>query len=151
MTERIPYFAYGSNISKAQMSERIPGSHDVGIGYLPNFQLVFNRHGTYRSGGVASVIPEMNAQVFGYIYMLTSQQLAVMDEIEHPDAYERKTIRVFQMDRNHAIESEIECQTYFSFPTGSYAPSVSYIQLIISSAIERGLPKKYIEMLELYG
>ncbi|HEY6798412.1 MAG TPA: gamma-glutamylcyclotransferase family protein, partial [Kineosporiaceae bacterium] len=49
------YFAYGSNMDQAQMTQRCPSARLLGPATLPDHRLVFNRSGTYRPGRVANL------------------------------------------------------------------------------------------------
>ncbi len=139
------YFSYGSNMSERQMSERIGKTEFVGIGYLSDYRLVFNRKGSYRPGGVASVIKTKGSQVFGTIWNVPAAKLVEMDEFEDPNAYVRKTENVIGSDGK-----EYSCQMYISIPQGDIAPDPTYLELVIASAEEVGLPPKYVEELKKF-
>ena len=65
------YFAYGSNLSKKQMSERCPDSKPMFIATLPNHQMVFAGWSRKWRGGVASLKTFRGAKVPGAIYEVT--------------------------------------------------------------------------------
>ncbi len=79
LTSRVYYFAYGSNMSAKQMQERVPSAQKVGIGFLDNFALVFNRKGTYRDGGVASIVDAAHRKVWGVIWSVAKSEMEALD------------------------------------------------------------------------
>lgn len=135
------YFAYGSNMDTEQMISRCPSATKLLRGYLINYDLAFNRKGSYRSGGVASVVSRQGRKVHGVIYQISEADLEEMDRIEDPDAYYRETLSVW-VDQ---IQS-IDCQVYISYPQGGdFTPDPDYLELIIRSAKTAQLPKSYIQ------
>jgi len=143
------YFAYGSNMSAAQMAVRCPGATRYGIGRLDSHRLVFNREGTRRPGGVASVefLPSGGDAVYGVVWSMREQELRMLDEIEDPSAYRRITGLV-TLANGETIASEI----YVAIPTAAHIPpDPEYLGLIISSARAAGLPDSYIRSLESFS
>ncbi|MFE3545597.1 gamma-glutamylcyclotransferase family protein [Nocardia sp. NPDC059177] len=142
------YFAYGSNMSAAQMRRRCPGATLRGIGTLERFRLAFNRTGSYRPGAVASVEPsaEPSSQVIGLVWEMSDHDLREMDAIEDPEAYLRIAVPVRTME--HGIEY---CWAYISYPDerGS-APDREYVQILIDGALEAQLPPDYISELKAW-
>lgn len=137
------YFAYGSNMDTDQMKDRSPSAEKVGIGILKNYSLVFNRKGTYRKGGVASVEDSKDNNVYGVIWKLNSEDLLKLDITEDPNAYERELYSVYTMDgKVH------NCYVYVAFPQGDIKPDPEYLDKIINAAISAELPSSYIEYLK---
>ncbi|KAJ6444710.1 AIG2-like family protein [Purpureocillium lavendulum] len=95
----ILYFAYGSNLSTAQMRQRCPFSTPVGLGFLEGWRWIINER------GYANVVPmesspspsdggsggsNRKAGVYGLLYLLPPQDEARLDGYEGvPWAYER--------------------------------------------------------------
>lgn len=144
-TKKEYYFSYGSNMSQRQMSDRVKNAEMTGVAYLENYKLVFNRKGSYRPGGVASVEASDGNRVYGTIWKMPMTQLIEMDEHEDPKAYVRETKTVIGLDGE-----EKDCYLYLSIPQGSIEPDPHYLELIISSANEAGLPTEYMEYLESF-
>lgn len=143
---QILYFAYGSNMSVAQMTKRCPSAAMVGLGRLPGFELVFNRKGSYRPGAVASIEPkrDQTAIVHGVVWRISTEDLEELDRIEDPTAYYRRTLPIQLKD-----DGEVECEVYISFPnTTDLPPDPEYLTLIVTAAKEVGLPQPYIKGLE---
>ncbi|PRP79917.1 hypothetical protein PROFUN_12406 [Planoprotostelium fungivorum] len=80
------YFAYGSNLSLFQMSQRCPSSTFVGVAHLPNFRWHINER------GYASVTPSALHSVYGMVYNLTTEDEASLDVFENvPRSYTKET------------------------------------------------------------
>lgn len=142
------YFAYGSNMSTVQMYSRCPGAVREGVGWLDGYTLVFNRKGSYRAGGVASIEREAvaNARVYGVVWRVSDQDMARLDQIEDPQAYHRETLAIDLEDGR-----TVACETYISYPQcGALIPDEEYLSLIIDSAMSSGLPDAYISKLKAF-
>jgi len=137
------YFAYGSNMKQAQMTERAKSAKVLKVGFLPDHRLVFNREGSYRPGGVASVEPESESRVYGVIYRMSGIDFAALDETEDPKAYRRTTKEVLGIDGSRYM-----CHVYEAIPTGQLEPDPQYLETLISAAQEADLPPEYIQELE---
>lgn len=136
------YFAYGSNMKTAQLQHRIASAERVAIAHLNDYKLVFNRRGSYRPGGVASIKPYESSIVYGIVWKLSKAAFEKMDHIEDPSAYERVRINVETHDGR-----TLQCQTYIAFPEGYFPPSATYLNIIREGAREHGLPASYIRAL----
>ncbi|WP_336086076.1 gamma-glutamylcyclotransferase family protein [Nocardia sp. SSK8] len=142
------YFAYGSNMSAAQMQRRCPSASLRGTGTLERFRLAFNRTGSYRPGAVASVepSPEPSSQVIGLVWEISDSDLREMDAIEDPEAYLRIAVPVHT--EQHGTEY---CWAYISYPDNrGSAPDQEYVQILIDGAVEAQLPGDYISELRAW-
>lgn len=89
------YFAYGSNMDRAQMRSRCPDSRHVGWGYLNDHRLEYVGHSQRWGGGVATVVPHRGERVPGYLYFVTPSDLASLDRYEGtPRIYRRMVVKV---------------------------------------------------------
>ena len=137
------YFAYGSNLHMRQFKRRCPGSTVAGRARLADHRLAFTRYDTKRKGGVADIVPEPGAEVWGALYEIDGSDLAALDAYENvPRSYRRETVTV--VDDAGALREVI---VYIANQTGHFAPSKQYLGLIVDSAIEHGLPDEYVESL----
>ncbi|PZF77045.1 hypothetical protein DK847_11415 [Aestuariivirga litoralis] len=146
------YFAYGSNMSRRQMRARCPDHECLGKAVLKDHALCFPRHSTYRNCGVAGLVEQPGAEVWGVVYRLHDRDLAALDRREGYDPampadanrYNRQAVRVL-MDGN-----ELDCLTYFARPEpGEHIPSVAYLATILEGAEENGLPADYVAGLKV--
>ena len=76
------YFAYGSNMDCAQIRTRCPSASFIGIAKLPNHKIAFTRKSTRRGCGVADVVRQDGAGVWGVVYEITDSDLAQLDKDE---------------------------------------------------------------------
>ncbi len=138
------YFAYGSNLKLRQFQRRCPGSTVVGRARLPGYRLAFTRYATKRKGGVADIVAEEDAEVWGVLYDVDDEGMASLDAFEGvPRAYRRETVRVTD---DEGVEREAE--TYVANKTGEFAPGREYLDLIVTGGREHGLPDEYIRSVE---
>ncbi|KAM0666420.1 hypothetical protein ACQRIT_005179 [Beauveria bassiana] len=91
------YFAYGSNLSTAQMRARCPLSTAIGLGFLPRWRWIIN------SRGYANILPPSSPPssssssstttddgVYGLLYLLPPRDEESLDRFEGvPHAYEK--------------------------------------------------------------
>ena len=145
------YFAYGSNMSLAQMRTRCPESAAIGTGWLADHALVFPRYSTRRQSGAAGIAPRPGATVWGVIYATTEADLARLDVFEgfradRPAAennYNRAMVLVARQNRE-----PLACVTYIARPEAEHVPpSLDYLQTILTGAIENALPEAYVQAL----
>lgn len=138
------YFAYGSNLDLRQFRRRCPGHDVVGRARLLGYRLAFTRYSTKRKGGVADVVPEEGAVVWGALYDVDEASIPALDEFEGaPRAYRRETLRVIDDSGE-----EREAIVYIANRTGVFEPSAAYLELIVRGAREHGLPEEYIRSIE---
>ena len=90
MSKTITYFAYGSNLSGAQMKARCPGARTAGRAALLGYRIAFAGYSALWGGAVAPLAPDPKARVRGVLYELTRPDLEALDRWEgHPHYYRR--------------------------------------------------------------
>lgn len=139
------YFAYGSNMDEEQMTERCPTAERVDVAMLSDHALVFNRRGSYRPGGVASVAASPGDRVYGVLWRISSSDLEGLDETEDPDAYERRTDTIRGLDG-----TSWRGYVYEAIPEGTFEPDGEYLDLLVEAAQKASLPGPYIEGLKAH-
>jgi hypothetical protein len=139
------YFSFGSNMDRDQMKKRTPSAEFVAIGHVPDHDLVFNRRGSYRPGGVASIVPCQGVDTYGVVWAVSPNELKKMDQIEDPKAYER--VRKVVVTSNG---DKLACNVYVAFPEGEIAPDQEYLELVIHAAEAAGLPESWIARIKRY-
>lgn len=137
------YFAYGSNVDEEQMKQRCPSAERMGVAALRDHKLVFNRRGSYRPGGVASVEPAEGERVYGVTWRVTASDLERLDETEDPAAYRRRDATVYGLDGS----AQRAC-VYEAIPEGVFEPDEDYLGLLFAAASKAGLPKAYLDGLK---
>ena len=89
------YFAYGSNLSLAQMRKRCPKSRLISKGCLHGYQLEFDCYASGWGCGVADVVIKPNKKVWGLVFAVSTQDLKSLDIYEgHPNFYRRFQISI---------------------------------------------------------
>lgn len=63
-----PYFAYASNLSRAQMTERCPDARPVGRAHIPDHRLGFVGHSESWGGGTATILLAPGTTLWGAVY-----------------------------------------------------------------------------------
>lgn len=134
------YFAYGANMCRDELTKRVGEPEFVGVGKLRDYRLAFNREGSFRPGGVASVVPVEGSHVYGIVWRLNEQQMMVLDAIENMVAYGRFT-RAVEID---GIGLK-ECDCYITYPKGDFTPGQAYLDIILKAAREHAFPDHYIQ------
>jgi gamma-glutamylcyclotransferase (GGCT)/AIG2-like uncharacterized protein YtfP len=141
---RVLYFAYGANLDLRRFRRRCPDSVVLGRALLRNYRLAFTRYDSHEKGGVADIVAEAGAQVWGALYDIDDSCLRALDEYEGaPRAYRRETVRVAD-DRG----GEHEAIAYVANKTGAFAPSRAYLAQITRGARDHELPDEYVKSIE---
>jgi gamma-glutamylcyclotransferase len=93
------YFAYASNLSKQQMTERCPDAKPVSTAILPHYKLCFSGWSRAWRGAVATMIFSRGDRVRGALYDITEGCQRRLDRFEgYPDTYDRLNVTVFDED-----------------------------------------------------
>jgi len=151
----ILYFAYGSNLRKAQMERLCPGHVFLGPARLADHRLAFTLPDEEWQGGVADVLPSPGDEVWGALYRLEAHHLAALDayEVFDPDGPEQANDYVRRLVKVSHGGAMREAWCYFvRAADGHVAPSERYRAALIEGAMERGLPAVYVgEMQRAFG
>ena len=121
------YFAYASNLSRKQMSERCPDAQPKFVATLPNYKLIFAGWSRKWHGGVASIKPFRGERVIGAIYELSERGLRQLDKYEgYPDIYTRVNVIV-----TDGFGNRMEAVTYIKVEQSEETqPSKEYLAII---------------------
>ena len=140
------YFAYGSNLSLAQMARRCPAARAMSRAVLHGYRLSFPRLGSNWTGGVAGIEPDAIARVEGAVYRVTAACLRTLDAMEGVGSlrYQRVTVSVVMPDAQ-----AMEAATYVATPEpgGPFEPSAQYVRVIMQGAREHGLSACHVSQL----
>lgn len=134
---RINYFAYGSNLSTAQMWRRIPGALQGPVAHLRDYRLAFAGHSGRWGGAPATIRPEGGNAVPGVLYSVTPSQLETMDQFEGVagGCYSRINVTVTDdKGKPHKAITYVRDHGEIESP-----PSVSYIATIRRGCYDHGL------------
>ena len=130
------YFAYGSNLSKEQMTLRCPDSKHLISGRLLNYSWLIN------SRGYASVKASPNSYVLGEVFTLSEQDIIYLDQYEHvAEGMYGKYVLCIQTE-----EGLFDCLVYIANDNTVGKPQSEYIERINSGIESSKLPKDYVEL-----
>ena len=136
------YFAYGSNMNIRHLTERTNSARMVGIGYLPDKQVVFNKRSKKDGSGKANIIDNQANRAWGVLFEIDDADLQILDRIE--GGYDREVLQAIT-DKG----DNVEVVTYISGQL--IDPPVAYDwykEIIVHGAKENGLPGDYITYLK---
>jgi gamma-glutamylcyclotransferase (GGCT)/AIG2-like uncharacterized protein YtfP len=132
------YFAYGSNMASAQI---VPGARFVGPARLDGYRLALTRRSIRWQAGVLDIVAVPGSQVWGALYQLAEEQLALIDAKEGAGfAYRRIEV---ELDLGRAVAYEVIHKEPEPVPS---APD--YRALVLEGARERQLPGHWLRELE---
>lgn len=126
------YFAYGSNLSKSQMTERVGQWKDSYQAKIRGWKLSFNVHSKKWGGGAANIISTgiEEDEVYGAIYEITSDQLNIISSHE---GIEPRSLTAISNGQ------EVEAMTYvFRQDKPSKEPTATYLEKIVKGLGEHG-------------
>lgn len=153
------YFAYGSNMSRSQMSNRCPGSSYHGIGFLPGYKFIINERGyanIVRSsiGGTTDLGSDTDSdRVWGLLYWIYPDDESRLDACEGvPWAYGKKELLVesFGSEKSSKEKGVLrEAVVYVDERrVGQGVIKREYVgrmERAVRDAVECGVPKEYAE------
>ncbi|MEM0142845.1 MAG: gamma-glutamylcyclotransferase family protein [Candidatus Parvarchaeum sp.] len=129
------YFAYGSNLKRSRLHERVGNWSSEGNCLLDRYRLTFD------SRGKAGIIEDSNSKVYGVIYKLSEEQMKKLDVYEGvPLIYKRSTVYV-KIDTR-----QVEAVAYIRVDTTKFSkPCDKYLKYIIDGLHEHGFGEEIIE------
>lgn len=141
------YFGYGSNMSRATFVERRGmRPRSAHAARLHGYRLTFDIPVGPGERGVANVVPDADALVWGVAYAITAEELDRLDQTEGVQyrIYERIGVGVVTAEETPI--SALAYQSSIAMP--GRKPSARYLGLLLAGAREHGLPADYIRYLE---
>ena len=99
------YFAYASNLSRKQMSERCPDSQPKFTAVLPNHKLIFTGWSRKWRGGTASVKPFQGEKVAGGVYEISERDLKLLDK--HEDYLVHSLAKMLNLSHRELIDAKL--------------------------------------------
>lgn len=141
MSEKILYFAYGSNIKTDRLQGRISSARVMGRGRLVNKRLTCSKKSKDGSGK-ANLEDGPREEVWGVLYEIDPSELKLLDKIEGD--YRRVTMKI-NTDEEKVVEAEVYTSTEL---TSEVIPYDWYKELLICGARDHQLPENNIEFLE---
>jgi cation transport regulator ChaC len=135
------YFAYASNMNRAQMRSRAGEILEERLGRLENYELVFNKKVRGGTAG-ANIRPAPGKNVQGVLYKINEPAFRNLDRAEGAPVHYRR-IQVTVKDRDG---SSIAGQVFIATKVEKgLRPAAHYLKTILDGAAEHNLPQDYIE------
>jgi AIG2-like family. len=140
----VHYFAYGSNMNWPQMQRRCPSSRFICVGRLIDYQFGITRHSRLRDCGTANVYPAKGQVVWGVVYDIRDEDLAILDGFE--DGYRREILTIHSADNGQITLAALVYVA--AIEENVPRPSAEYRRLIVEGAQHWQLPPSYLALLE---
>jgi gamma-glutamylcyclotransferase len=135
------YFAYASNMNRAQFRSRAPQMFEEINGELKNYELVFNKK--VRGGTASANIQQAPGKsVHGVLYLIPEIAFRSLDRYEGaPVHYRRIEVKVTAADGR-----EVNAQVFIAAKVEKgLKPASHYVQTILTGAEEHGMAPEYLE------
>ena len=140
------YFAYGSNLLRARLCERVPSALVRAVGYLPGYTVRFNKLSEDGSGKCNLVRSSENDRVYGVVYDFLDEEKLSLDKHEGlGKGYHTEEIKLI------TDQGEIGAYTYVADDSAiddSIRPYSWYKELVVEGARQHSLPEGYVAQLE---
>ena len=120
----IPYFAFGSNMNKAQMALRTRGARLLGWADLQNFEYFIDAR------GVASVRPRIGKSVKGLLWDIQSK--SDWDRLDRYEGVSSGFYKKLDLDIFY-LNSLVGAKVYISSSAAAGVPRLNYQEGIISA------------------
>jgi len=135
------YFAFASNLNRAQMQRWCPASRFLKAVVLEGYRFVYDGYSETWDGAVGNIVASATESVWGALYEITHRDRLTLDAFEgYPRSYEHKEVRV--QDRDGRVYTAM---TYMRTGRASGQPHPDYERIVIDGAKECGLPEEYID------
>ncbi|MDA1000214.1 MAG: gamma-glutamylcyclotransferase [bacterium] len=140
----LQYFAYGANLSQAEMRRRCPESRPLGPALLENHRLCIALPADAPPGpGWATIAPSPGDSVHGALYALHTADLPALDDYEGYPALYRRTESVILTDKAPMRAMLYQMRT----PLRGARPTRRYTDTLRSGYQDFGLPLHGLEIL----
>lgn len=134
---RLYYFAYGSNLKRNRLRERVGFVHTYHKGFIKDYSLVFNKKSIDESS--KANIRSNGSKVWGVCYELDDDGYEKLKG--HEEGYNERDVAVYDEEDKLFIIAK----TFTSKQISENAPKKDYVKLIIEGAKENDLPETYIQ------
>ncbi len=143
------YFAYGSNMNLVQMKQRCSGSKVLGIARLPGYKVEFFGNSAIWDGALETVIRDLQSEVWGVLYEMQVFDWEALDGYQDARMDGMGQYFHYPVDVIDREQETIQAIIYKkSILNEAKPPSAEYLDFIVQSAKEQGLPVEYITLLQ---
>lgn len=135
------YFAYGSNMDRAQMASRCPASRPLGTARLVGRRFVIMRE------GYASVTPDRRRTVWGLLWDLSLADVPALDRYEGVSGglYTKAVQAVLTATGSRRALVYLGCNA------GPGQPRPGYLEGVLAAGREQDLPAAYLRELAAWA
>jgi gamma-glutamylcyclotransferase (GGCT)/AIG2-like uncharacterized protein YtfP len=135
------HFAYGSNMSRAQMGARCPGASALGTATLRHWRFLIGAQGH------GSIAPRPGALVHGVLWRVGPRELAAINAYESVDSglYIRRSLSV------RFGASLLPAVVYILRRHGEGRARPGYVHLVVEAARDWELPEAYVNALQRWS
>ena len=164
------YFAYGSNMSEAQMKERRVTYVERVAAELPGYRFAFNKRASNGACSYANIervtaddgggsdSAHTNSAVYGWLYSCPPEALVTLDGWEGtPAHYRREAVRVHCLREDGSVEpgEPVDAVTYVAQPdwivgTPPLAPRADYADKVVHN-LGAPIPELYRAAIEAFA
>jgi gamma-glutamylcyclotransferase len=135
------YFAYASNMNRAQMKRWCPASRFLGVASLAGHRFVYDGFSVPWGGAVGNIVPSETETVWGALYDTTERDRLTLDAFEgYPRGDERREVEVLDRDGNL-----LRAMTYCRTGRALGKPHPDYERVVLDGAKDCGLPEDYVD------
>lgn len=137
------YFAYGSNMSRQQIENRVQrtGLRWM-IGCLDSYTLRFNKESRLDHSGKANLVPDEKGSVWGVVFEVHEEELEPLRAFDGD--YKKKKVDLATPGQTEKLSAEAFCADVGG---PDLLPTSSYLQTILEGARQHGLPMDYCQRL----
>ncbi|MDH5669634.1 MAG: gamma-glutamylcyclotransferase [Nitrospira sp.] len=142
------FFLYADQLNPAQLTRRAPEHAFLYLATLPDHTIKFCRWSSQWRCGLASIVPSSGEKVWGGVFNLTDEDIALMDKFEDDvpqGAYRHLQVTVI----NQAGDKEL-VTTYAANPIGKFKPKDHYLDWVVKGLKQWKFPEEDIQQWELY-
>lgn len=126
------------------MRARCPSARLLSSCRLHDWRLSFVQPHEGWGGGVAGIVQAAGSIVHGVVYALSNEDLIRLDGFEPVESggYKRTSTHVRSL-----TDETLACWIYIGdvYPDALFAPSVRYLETVLTGAREHSLPEDYID------
>jgi gamma-glutamylcyclotransferase len=134
------YFAYASNMNRAQMRARAGEILEEKLGRLENYELAFNKKVRGGSAG-ANIRPAPGKSVEGVLYKINESAFRNLDRFEGAPVHYRRIEVTVRDSEDRAVPAQAFIAT--KVEKGLH-PAAHYLKTILDGAAEHNLPAEYV-------